>query len=241
MAIARYLRRSKRGDSARRSVNKVHDRRADGRSPRREYSNGAASRHVNVPPMRRGYLSAVIFHPPPESEIGDRRSAPWPNDRRTTIDSVEKRSESRAHATRSTPKRVCLSRAERISERRRVAETFIGWPRRRGRNGNPRARIWLREISQLSARLLHLVRLYRAGARTSPSPARARKNRALCLAASGKMRSSTRQHCFPVSEYRPPRPFFPSWKYLPRPKPIARGRSWKTTWHEGSSEDLFRH
>jgi hypothetical protein len=88
---------------------------------------------------------------------------------------------------------------------------------------------------------LHLVRLYRAGARTSPSPARARKNRALCLAASGKMRSSTRQHCFPVSEYRPPRPFFPSWKYLPRPKPIARGHSWKTTRHEGSSEDLFRH
>lgn len=47
---------------------------------------------------------------------------------------------------------------------------------------------------------------YTAKAITSPPPTGARKNRALCLAASGKMRSSP-SALFSVLEYRPPRDY----------------------------------
>lgn len=68
--------------------------------------------------------------------------------------------------------------------------TFIGEPRRTSGTGESRTRIQSCEIFQLSVRLL-LARsfIYRESYITSPSP-RARKNRVLCLVASGKMRSS---------------------------------------------------
>jgi len=156
MAIARHPRRSKRGDSARRSVNKVHDQRADGRSPRREYSNGAASRHVNVPPMRRGYLSAVIFHTPPESEIVD------PRPRR-----FRGLAEQSANHDRFSPEAkqgsLEMTRRDAINPEGLVCPAQNGSRDDGGSQRrlyvvavemeSPRAGIWPREISQLSARL----------------------------------------------------------------------------------------